>query len=634
MFLLDVFPIIKGTWTKSLQYWSSEYIQPGSIIKASLRGKQIHVFISQCIPLKEAKHLIKEAEFKTRKIDNSTPLTAVSPGMIKAILVSAGYFLQPISPMLKTCIPTSAFTSLDSAQKSSGSKISAATIKKSDIVALSTPTDDRIGFYKSIIREEIAKNKSVLLIAPTIRTAEILFESIKKGIEHISHIIHSKQSKKQIDENWSIISNSDRGSVIVTTPQYMSVPRADIETIILENESSRAYKTFHPPYFDWRFLIEQYAKEIHARLILGDQLLRLETIKRVQDHDIHELFPLSYRLPKETEIIVVDMLADKQKSGSYRMLSEELQSMIEYAQKKKQQILLFTARRGLAPQTVCSDCQETVVCQHCQAPVVLHTSKKQGRYFLCHHCGRERNALEACQKCQSWNLTTLGIGSDTVEQEIKDLYSDIPVFRIDRDSAKTDAQAKKIMREFKKEPNGILIGTEMALSYLDHVPYIGVVSMESLFSIPDFRIHERISHIYIRLLEIAQSHLLIQSRNHKNILTTCLEQYTFSEYIKEELQMRKILSYPPYATMFKISLKGKEALITKQAEWVQDLLKEYQPQIFPAMIPGSDGPSINIICTVPNEKWDTSNYLHSDLYRVLETIAQVAPVQVQPESFI
>ncbi len=624
-----------------------------------------------CTPLQAAKHIVKEAEFKTRKIENPTPIPAVPSAYIESILISAGYFVQNIGAMLKACIPNCALivpTHKDNVSNATTltqsshqqtihqsmhlpeSIISSHNVgilpkdstsfslhisqKKSDIVALATQTEDRISFYKSIIREEVAKNRSVILVAPTVRTAETLYTAIKKGVEHITHIIHSGISKKKLTETWNTIASFERGMVIIVTPQYISVPRHDIETIILENESSRAYKTFHPPYFDWRTVIEHYAKQLQARLILGDQLLRLETIKRVHDHKIDELFPLSYRIQKEVEIIVVDMLSDKQKHGSYRMLSEELQSMIEYAEKKKQSMFLFTARRGLSPQTVCSDCHTTVTCTQCQAPVVLHTSKKLGRYFLCHHCGRERTALEACKKCQSWNLTTLGIGSDSVEQEIRALYPHISVYRIDRDAAKNDSEAKKIMQEFSKQPFAILVGTETALSYIDTVKHVAVVSMESLCSIPDFRIQERIAHMYIRLLEITESYLLVQTRQVDNAIIKSLEQRTFSDYVKDELKMRELLQYPPYTLMAKIVLKGNIQSVSTHAKKIQDELAPYSPQVFPAMIPSPEGPTIHILFNLPQTVWNSKNCTHTELYRKLEIISHIAPIQVNPESFI
>ncbi len=637
MYLISVYPIIKGNWATELQYWTAEHIAPGSIIKAPLRGKNISVLVFSSIPLSEAKALIKDAEFKTRKIEKIEPQNLVRPEYIKAVQNAASYHVQNFGAMLRSTIPACAFAY---SSKSKIEKVDPGTDlkngKPSDIVAISVNTEDRLGTYRSMIREELARKKSVLLIAPTARTAEMLFTSIKKGIEHVVILIHGGMSKKKIDEAWKRAIEQEKSTVIITTPHFMSLPRTDIETIILEGESSRAYKTFIVPFYDWRKIAEAYAKELRIKLVYGDQLLSFDTIHRIHNFEITEIFPIAYHIKPEVEIIVVDMIENKRKAGKFELLSEELTSMIEYAQKKKQNMFIFAARRGLSPQTVCGDCGQTVTCKICKAPVVLHKSGKGERFFLCHHCGRERTALEACTKCDSWNLTTLGIGTDTVYEKIKGQYPDIPLFKIDKESAKSDKEAKKIAADFAKEEGAVLIGTETALSYIESAKLVSIAGIDSLFSIPDFRINERIAHIILRLTEIAQSYFLIQTRNTGTSIMKAISSKTLAEFVKEELDIRKALNYPPFSIMGKISLVGTSDSISRQAKKIETALKDYEPLIFPAMIPAPKGKGsiINITFTLPPEVWNKETRTTHELWRKLSVISQVAPIQINPESFI
>lgn len=634
MYLIGVYPIVKGNWVSELQYWSALPISPGSIIKAPLRGKNIPVFVFSSIPLNQAKALIKNADFKTRKIEKIEPEHIVHPEFIKAVLSSASYFVQNSGAMLKATIPANAFLYIP--KTNSGAENKRHSDKPNDIVAISVNTEDRLSTYKSLIREELARKKSVLLIAPTTRTCEMLFDSIKKGIEHVVIMVHGSMSKKKIDEAWKKAIEQEKSVVIIATSHFMSVPRHDIETIILEGESSRAYKTFHPPYYDWRKIAEAYAKEMNCKLVFGDQLLSLDTIYRIQNFEITEIFPISYRIQQEAEMIVVDMIESKRKSGKFELLSEELISMIEYAQKKKSNMFIFTSRRGLSPQTVCGDCGTTVICKICSAPVVLHKNGKGERYFLCHHCGRERGALEACVKCESWNLVTLGIGSDTVFEEVKKLYPDMPLFKIDKDSATSDKEAKKIAAEFAKQQGAVLIGTEIALSYIESAKLVSIASMDSLFSIPDFRINERIAHIILRLADIAESYLLIQTRNSETPIMKAITSKTLADFVKEEMEIREALKYPPFSIMGKISLVGTNDAIGRQAKKIENSLKEYDPLIFPAMVPAprGKGSTINILFNIPADIWAKDSRTSHELWTKLSVISQVAPIQINPESFI
>lgn len=683
MYLIGIYPLIKGNWTQELQYWSPEPIAPGSIIKAHLRTKHIAGLVFKCLPVHEAKGEIKDADFKTRKIESPHPIHVVRSEYIQAILKASTYFVQNIGAMLKTAIPTCAFDDYNTEQKKVETTNNIAVIlnntqtnqhiqkkkelddnsttsiivtenntnetpfttsqprafiqsqQKTDIVAISTNTEDRFSTYKSMIREDLARKKSVILVTPTFRTGEALFDSIKKGIEHMTVLIHGSLSKNKLKEVWNFTIQSEKPVIIITTPQFVSIPRMDVETIIVENESSRAYRTFYSPYFDWRKVIENYAKELRAKLVYGDQLLSLETIHRIKTHEVFEIFPISFRIQQDADLIIIDMIEAKQKASKFVLLSEELCSMIEYTHKKNQHMFIFSARRGLSPQTICGDCNTTVVCSFCGAPVVLHKSPQNNeRFFLCHHCGKDRIALEACKTCNSWNLNTIGIGSDTIYEEIKKLYPFIPVFKIDKDSAKTDKEALKIVKEFYATPGSILVGTETAFSYIGKVKYSAIASMDNLFSIPDFRINERIAHICLKLFEITSSHMLLQTRNVETSIIKGLETRTLADFVKEELELREILEYSPFTLHGKISLVGEISEVTDQAKRISALLEGYEPHVFPAMIPSKKGSSIHILFKIPKNTWNDERRIYDPLYTTLKTISQITPIHINPESFL
>jgi primosomal protein N' len=674
--LISVYPIIKGNWASELQYWSKADILPGSLVKVPLKGKSIFALVFKSASIQEAKGEIKGADFKIRKIEDPEPIDIVRKEYIRATMQTSSFFVQPVGAMLKAVIPAVALSHISASQSakidmSNDAATNAATNATdphdaiADIVAISTNKEDRLSVYKSLIREVLARKKSIILVAPTVRIAEELYDSIRKGIEHVSILLHGSLLKKKMDDGWKEALKADKGIVLVCTPQYMCIPRNDIETIVLEKESSRAYKTFQPPFFDWRTFAETYSKLLGIRLMYGDQLLSIETIHRIQELEINEPFPLSFRIQKEAEVIIIDQKADRnadrianaesiggrmetpasspadiaksKKDSGFHIMSEELISMIEYSIQKEQKMFIFSARRGLSPQTVCGHCGTTVTCRHCKSPVVLHKNQKSGeRYFLCHHCGKERGALEACSVCNSWNLVTLGIGTDTVYEEVKKRFPDVPLYRIDKDNAKTDKETKKLIKDFKNETgSAVLVGTELALAYLDSMPYVAVASMDSLFSIPDFRIHERIAHICLRLLEVTRTYLLIQTRNAESPLIKAFFTKTFADFVHEELEVRRKLDYPPFSLMGKISLSGKADEISKQAKQIEESLRQYEPVVFPAFIPSQLGVTINILFKLPEDIWrNPTKRTKHELFQKLTAISQITPIYIQPESFI
>lgn len=701
MNIVTVYPIIRGAFKEELTYWSSHDFSIGSIIEVPLRGRNIHALVGKSESAKNAKSLIKNASFTTRKIEKKKEVQIVRPECIRACIDTADQYMSPLGQLIKACIPDIAFETIDSktqdskshganSKKTDEGKMSADTDQKianksgdknddteedsdtldkqklrasADMVVYQTNTEDRLGTYKSIVREEFARKKSVLIVCPTLASAQEVFETLKKGIDSYAVLLHGKLSKKKQLSVWSEALSEEHTLLIVTTPLFASIPRHDISTIILEKESSRGYKTLVNPYFDFRDYIEKYAKNLGIRMILGDSLLRITTLYRRDQGELVDFFPISYRIDKEAEVLVVNTKERQKKAkalkdtadaddiskikaqAKFNILSEELLSMIDYAQKKNEKIFIFCSRRGLSPQTVCGDCGETVRCELCDAPVVLHQNKKVksedglDRYFLCHHCGTQRNAMEKCKKCQSWNLTTLGIGIDTVGQEIKKHFPKGNIFTLDKDTVSTDVQARALVDKFEKADSGILLGTESSLSYLSNIKYSAIASLDSLFSIPDFRINERIMHILLRILDKTDSYMLIQTRSENSEVLNHFNSGNLSQFYKDEISMRQDVMYPPFAHHIKITVEETKSAATDMMKKLQDRLdtlkkekgvKDFSTLVFPAFVPAGKGRSIlHMLISIkpsdlPNER----------LFGLLKSLPTTYQLRVNPESLL
>ena len=221
-------------------------------------------------------------------------------------------------------------------------------------------------------------------------------------------------------------------------------------------------------------------------------------------------------------------------------------------------MFVFAARRGLSPSTVCADCGNIVKCNTCGAHVVLHKAAS-GNFFLCHTCGERRSANEKCINCGGWRLTTLGIGTALSRGKIKRTISECNIFRIDADTTPTHQKAILVAEKFYNAPSAILIGTEMALLYLTQkIENSAVVSMDTFFSIPDFRIHERIMTILLKMRAITDRNLIIQTRDIAQKVFTYALAGNLIDFFKDEIEDRKSFKYPPFSTLIKISASGKK----------------------------------------------------------------------------
>ncbi len=679
MNIITVYPIIRGAFKDELTYWSSHAFTVGTIIEVPLRNRSIPALVGTVVPASHAKSNIKQASFVTRKIEKTKELHVVKPECIKACIKMSEQYAVALGSVLKSCIPDALLketieSKTKESQGTTSSTKSGSTIA-SDILVFQTNTEDRLGTYKSIVREEFARKRSVLIIAPTVISALELHSNLQKGIEEYVIVLHGSLSKKKQIEIWKKALKTEHPILIITTPLFASIPRTDIQTIILERESSRAYSAIRTPYIDFRDYIEVYAKLQSARLIFGDTLLRVETLYRRETGEIGDFFPVSYRVEKEAELIIIDtskktlskeQIKEGVKNKPFQLFSEELHSMIEYTGKKSLPMFIFTARRGLSPQTVCGDCGHTVECHVCHAPIVLHQKKttpitpsaqvvskneysmdiNPNRFFLCHHCGTERGAVEACANCGSWKLITLGIGIETVADEIHKHFPKRHIFRLDKDVVKTDKQAHDVIQEFTKSKDGILLGTESSLAFLPSIEYAAIASLDSLFSIPDFKINERIAHTVLRIIEKTSKYVLIQTRNPKNSVLKHIESGNLLGLYREEIAVRKILQYPPFITHIKISVEDTRASATMKMKRLQQLLEDSQKNsserlggfetptfetlVFPAFAPGSKGKStLHLLLSISKNAWPNEH-----LRALLQSLPHEYAVRVNPESLL
>lgn len=237
--------------------------------------------------------------------------------------------------------------------------------------------------------------------------------------------------------------------------------------------------------------------------------------------------------------------------------------------------------------TVCRDCNETITCEKCGAPLVLYSSQKdKKRIFVCNRCERDMDGDLACKNCGGWNLVSLGVGTDTVYEELEKIFeSKVKIFKLDKESAKTEKGAEKIVKDFEENPGSILIGTEMAFFYLKNkVPLSVIASFDSLWSIPSFKMGEKIIQIILSVIENTKEKFILQTKNQKDPVILAIKSENLLPFVREELEDRKKLDYPPFKRFIKIIYVGDKTKTLKARKFLEEILKEYNPEIFSAFI--------------------------------------------------
>ncbi len=642
MWILEVVPLKRGIPKDTLTYFAPEEITEGAVVSVPVRGKPVDAVVVSCRDAREEKAAIKSGTFALKKIVKKKEGSPVPAYIFEASRLAAHYYRAPRATMLDHLVPDYALYGIsghEAAPRASGAP-------QPERLVFQAPLDDRIAFYRTYIRSAFAKKESVTVVAPTIADCELFAEALSRGISDFVVTLTSDTTPKKLAAELKKLAADAHPYVIVATPSYASLMRPDTSTIILEHESSSAYATPTVPSYDFRVLVELLARAAGKRLIFGDSLLRVETLGRYEAKELGTAAPVTFRALAPIEITVVphgipDELPLRARSEQVPAFSPEMRAVLSRALEKKSHIFAFSLRTGLATITRCRDCGSVLLCDHCEAPLVLYAAGGV-RVFICNKCKRHRPSEAKCKRCGSWNLSAIGTGTEFVEAEIARLFPDLPVFRIDREATPTRAEAKKCAAAFAAAPAGVLVGTEMALFHLGtEVTDSIVVSFDTLFNIPSYRASERIIGLFLAIAERTKGKLYVQTKHPDEPVIELIKSNNYATWYRSELAERAEYNYPPASTIIKVTWYGKESEKAAAKDYLEELLAPFSPDIFEGSIvsKGKRYPTVNAIIRPRRDEWSLHALLDGKgLSEVLrQTLAKLpdgAIVSVNPDNLL
>lgn len=646
MKVTTVIPLAKGIFKDELTYFTSKEVVVGMIVSIPIRKKNIDALVVDVADLSEVKADVKSSNFNLRKINRVKGQSIFSNEFFDATKEIKKYSLGTQGQIIYSLTPNFIFEEYEKIYKPKIEDKPASTkamAGKQEKLLFQAPFEDRLTYYKTFIRESFAQKKSIFICLPTIHELNAFADILKKGVENYTYIFNGTLTSKEQTTRYNKMMKETHSVLIIGTGQYLFIPRKDISVYILERESSPGYKMMSRPFFDVRVFLEIYSKLRGVKLIFADSLLRTETIWRHSEGEFGEISPLGYRIEPIIDSII-DMKEDiSGNTRKFSVLSNEIKEIIKQNLEHKKHTFLFALRKGLATITTCRDCDTVVLCDKCNSPLILHAIQKnegpEHRIFNCPICKIEKNPYMVCRICGSWNLVPMGIGTELVENEIKKEFPTAPVFRIDKDSIKTPKQALTMVADFYKQ-GGILIGTELALFHLtEKVENVIVVSFDSLFNLPSFRMHEKIIQLLIILSSYSEKKVIVQTRFAENNILQPLVIGNLINFYREEIAMREQFQYPPFVTLIKLSYSGKSEDVEQAKSFILEHLADYKPKVFRAMRNKTGLVSINVALKIPRASWlipaiKLGGSIDHILHSLLSALPQSWTIQIDPEDLV
>lgn len=572
MKVLSVIPLTKGIPHEELTYFSKENIDVGDLVDITIRNRTCRALVISENNLNDVKQNIKNSSFSLKKIKSLNTKQLIPKEIINVIYFLSSFFIRNPGVILYDLISEKAFDTDWSIKKSKEKEAE-------KLMVLEESYINRTTRYRTTIRENFSKKKSVVIFLPTINEINHIKEDLDKGIEKYVFELHSDLTESKYKKNLTEIIKSDHPILILSTPSIVPFIREDLGLVVLEKESSDYYFKYGEESYDTRMVLRKIATSLSIPILLGSHMLSTYTRLKHKRREADEIMPLHLR--NDTELLISSF--PKEGNKNKFLTQESIKKIKTLIEEKRGHLFLYVQRKGMFPSTVCSDCGTVFTCDKCDKPYVIHKINNE-RTFVCHKCEStlkiDKENEIACRYCGGWRLTNIGIASLSLFEHLKDI--DAPIFLLDKDVGETRSKANKIIKGWENSPYGILIGTEMALNSIKRCDGAIVISIDSLFSLPEYRTDEKIIHLLNELADKIDKKegnygLTLQTRMNKLPIIKYLERSSWKETFEDILKERDDLLLPPYYTVIKALVKVKDK---SEIKIIEDDLKDYVTEWF------------------------------------------------------
>ncbi|MBI9102982.1 MAG: primosomal protein N' [Spirochaetales bacterium] len=418
----------------------------------------------------------------------------------------------------------------------------------------------------------LAEGKSVIYLVPEIALTRQLIAEVEERFGSGTAILHSRLSPSQRYAQWLRIMSGE-ARMVIGVRSAIFAPVLNLGLIIVDEEHEGAYKSEATPRYHARQVAMYRGKKEKARVVMGSATPSIEAYHLFHNGGM-ALYSLTERLAGGgmPEIEVVDM---KSRQGG---LSNELIHEIRETKARGKQTILFLNRRGFSYFFHCKSCGYEMVCRNCSVNLTYHKGRER---MVCHYCGFNQKPVEVCPECGSLDVGYSGFGTELVEEEVSRLFPDLKVARLDTDTAKKKGALETILEEFRAGSTDILLGTQMVAKGLNFpgVRLVGIVMADTGLHMPDFRAAERIFSLLMQVSGRAGRYtddgkVIIQSYKPDHPAISYAKRGDLEGFYKKELETRKMLGFPPFSRLFRITFRGKDKRKTENA--IGDMSQELQ----------------------------------------------------------
>ncbi len=424
--------------------------------------------------------------------------------------------------------------------------------------------------FVELIRKQVDNGKQVLYLLPEIALTTQIIARLHHIFGNSFGVYHSRYSDSERVEVWQKVLNKEY-LFVVGVRSAVFLPFSDLGLIIVDEEHEPSYKQFEPaPRYHARDSAIYLATKHSAKVLLGTATPSMESYQNALDgkYGLVELmtrYGEAYHPKMEFANVSRERKQRKLKGNFTSVLVDAIQESL----RKKEQVILFQNRRGYASYITCDNCSTIPKCPNCAVSLTYH---QYNHKLVCHYCGYNQSMYSDCLHCGRTELRNVGFGTEELEEELKLLFPQAIVQRMDLDTTRSKYGYQRIIEAFEDGEVDILVGTQMVSKGLDfdRVNLVGIFDTDRMIHFPDFRSHERAYHLITQVSGRAgrkskEGKVIVQTNDPDQELLQRARNDNYKAFFQWEIMERERFHYPPFTRLINITFKHREKIVSFQA---------------------------------------------------------------------
>jgi primosomal protein N' (replication factor Y) len=416
--------------------------------------------------------------------------------------------------------------------------------------------------YIRAMRVALSLGRSALMLVPEIALTPVFSRRLRMHFGDQVAIFHSSLSRGERFDEWTRVRNGE-ARIVIGTRSAVFAPIKDLGLVIIDEEHESTYRQQDSPHYNGRDTAIMRAQKESAVVILGSATPSLESFHNAQTGKYRYL-QMPNRLGNRPMAVaeIVDMRDVFARQKKPTIFSDKLLTAISETHRRQEQSIILLNRRGYSSFVLCRSCGESIQCPNCDVTLTYHRSE---RVIICHYCNHREAAPQKCPNCEGKYIYYVGEGTQQIEEQLKKLFPELRIARIDRDTASRRGEFERSLSDFGAGKIDMLVGTQILAKGHDfpNVTLVGVVSVDAGMALPDFRAAERTFQLLTQVAGRAgrgdrAGKVLIQTYHPYHYALRHASAQDYAGFYQEEIRHRENHTYPPFVALASLLVHGTD----------------------------------------------------------------------------